>query len=93
MHVSDLHLGLHRHYASSILKPETHRANCWPSEALGETQTTLGTNLLCSAALEAFGTAWTVSAPIQNAMSEKVGCCSAEPLAVCYQISFHVLEY
>ena len=34
----------------------------------------------CSAALEAFGAAWTLSAPIQHAKSEEVGCWPSEPL-------------
>ena len=35
---------------------------------------------VCSAALEAFGAARTLSAPIQHAKSEKVGCWPSEPL-------------
>ena len=35
---------------------------------------------VCSAALEAFGAARTLSAPIQHAKSEEVGCGSSEPL-------------
>ena len=35
---------------------------------------------MCSAALEAFGTAWTASAPTQHAKSENVGCWPSEPL-------------
>ena len=35
---------------------------------------------MCSAALEAFGAAWTLSAPIQHAKSEEVGCWPSEPL-------------
>ena len=35
---------------------------------------------MCSAALEAFGAARTLSAPIQHAKSEEVGCRTSEPL-------------
>ena len=35
---------------------------------------------MCSSALEAFGTVWTASAPIQLTKSEKVGCQPSEPL-------------
>ena len=35
--------------------------------------------LVCSAALEAFGTVWTTPAPIQHAKSERVGCRLPEP--------------
>ena len=35
---------------------------------------------MCSAALDAFGDARTLSAPIQHAMSEKAGCQTSEPL-------------
>ena len=36
--------------------------------------------LVCSAALESFRATWTLSAPIQHAKSEKVGCRLSEPL-------------
>ena len=36
--------------------------------------------LVCSAASEAFGAAWTLSAPIQHAKSEEEGCRTSEPL-------------
>ena len=35
---------------------------------------------MCSAVLEAFGTAWTASAPIQHVKSDEVGCLPSEPL-------------
>ena len=35
---------------------------------------------MCSAALEASGTAWMLSAPIQLAKSENIGCWPSEPL-------------
>ena len=35
---------------------------------------------VCSAALEAFGATWTLSALIQHVKSEKVGCWPSEPL-------------
>ena len=66
---------------SLLLKPETHLPNCWPSEAFGETQTNSGTNLFgVLALLETFGTTRMLSAPIQLAKSEKVGCWPSEPL-------------
>ena len=63
------------------LKVGTHRPNRWTSEVFGETRTRSGTNLLgCSAALEAFGTTRMLSAPIQHAKSDEVGCGPSEPL-------------
>ena len=35
---------------------------------------------VCSAALEAFRAAWTLSIPIEHAKSEEVGCRPSEPL-------------
>ena len=32
-------------FLKEVPKPETHRANRWPSEAFGETRTSSGTNL------------------------------------------------
>ena len=58
-----------------------HWSNCRISKAFGETRTRWEQICsLCSAALEAFRAARTLSAPIQHAKSEKVGCWPSEPL-------------
>ena len=65
------------HLATISIKHGTHWPNRWPSETFGETLDEFGDKSIhvCSALLEAFGTARMVSSQIQRAKSESVDVC------------------
>ena len=78
MIVENMHFSFNWH-----LKAETHWPNRWTSEAFGETQTRSETNLFgVFSCVGSFGTAPTLSAPIQHAKSERVGGRLSEPLDI-----------
>ena len=60
--------------ASACVKPETHRAKCWPSEVFGGTQISSGTNLF--SVFICVGSFWNCV----DRKSENVGCWPSEPL-------------
>ena len=63
------------------LKAGTHWPNCWTSEAFGETRMRSGTNMFGVFSCAGSFRGWrTLSAPIQHAKSEEVGCRPSEPL-------------